>query len=155
MAISYARRVAMSTDDVAALPLVKIGSGANAPGYYMYHGGGDLIGKLSTLQESQETGYPNDLPIINYDFQAPIGQFGQIRDSYHALRVLHLFINDFGSTLAPMASFFPATMPSSLAGYAKRSAGRSAPTAIAASSSSTTISAAAPQCPITRASNSR
>ena len=52
----------------------------------MYHGGGDLIGKLSTLQESQATNYPNDLPIINYDFQAPIGQFGQIRDSYHLLQ---------------------------------------------------------------------
>lgn len=114
MAISYARRPLMTMDDVAALPLVKIGSGANAPGYYMYHGGGDLIGKLSTLQESQETGYPNDLPIINYDFQAPIGQFGQIRDSYRALRMLHMFLADFGSQMAPMRSVLPATMPSSL-----------------------------------------
>jgi hypothetical protein len=114
MAISYARRVTLRTDDIATLPLVKIGSGANAPGYYMYHGGSDAIGKLSTLEESQGTGYPNDLPIINYDFRAPIGQFGQVRESYHALRLLHMFINDFGSRLAPMASFFPVTMPSSL-----------------------------------------
>ncbi len=115
MAISYARRVTMSTDDIAALPLVKIGSGANGLGYYMYHGGGDLIGNLSTLQESQATGYPNDLPVIDYDFQAPIGQFGQIRDSYRALRLLHMFLADFGSKLAPMRSVFPTTMPSSLA----------------------------------------
>ncbi len=104
----------MTTDDIAALPLVKIGSGANMPGYYMYHGGRDLIGKLSTLQESQATNYPNDMPEINYDFQAPLGQFSQIRDSYHALRLLHTFLADFGSTLAPMQSFLPAITPTSL-----------------------------------------
>jgi beta-galactosidase len=114
MAISYARRPTMSADDIAALPLVKIGSGANMPGYYMYHGGRDLIGKLSTLQESQATNYPNDMPEINYDFQAPLGQFGQIRDSYHALRLLHTFLADFGSSLAPMQSFLPTETPSSL-----------------------------------------
>ena len=105
----------MTADDIAVLPLVKIGSGANMPGYYMYHGGADSIGKLSTLQESQATNYPNDLPIINYDFQAPLGQFGQVRDSYHALRLLHTFLADFGSYLAPMQSVFPYNMPVSLA----------------------------------------
>jgi beta-galactosidase len=115
MAISYARRLTISADDVAALPLVKMGSGANGLGYYMYHGGGDLIGEKSTLQESQATGYPNDLPEINYDFQAPIGQFGEIRESYHALRALHSFVKDFGPDLAPMGSFFPDAMPGSLA----------------------------------------
>jgi beta-galactosidase len=114
MAISYIRRPTMSADDIAVLPLVKMGSGANMPGYYMYHGGRDLIGKLSTLQESQATGYPNDMPVINYDFQAPLGQFGQVRDSYHALRLLHTFLADFGSDLAPMQSFFPSVMPASL-----------------------------------------
>jgi hypothetical protein len=114
MAISYARRPLMSVDDVAALPLVKMGSGANSLGYYMYHGGGDLIGKLSTLQETQATNYPNDLPVINYDFQAPLGQFGQVRDSFNALRLLHMFVADFGSYLAPMRSDFPTTMPDSL-----------------------------------------
>jgi hypothetical protein len=115
MATSYIRRPHMTADDIAAMPLVKIGSGANMLGYYMYHGGRDLIGKLSTLQESQATGYPNDMPEINYDFQAPLGQFGQVRDSYHALRLLHAFLADFGSYLAPMQSFLPPTVPRSLA----------------------------------------
>jgi beta-galactosidase len=114
MAISYARRPYISTDDIATLPLVKIGSGANMPGYYMYQGGADLIGKLSTLQESQATGYPNDLPVINYDFQAPLGQFGQVRPIYDALRQLHAFLADFGSYLAPMQSFLPEITPTSL-----------------------------------------
>ncbi len=129
MASSYVRRPNMTADDIAAVPLVKLGSGANMLGYYMYQGGGDLIGKLSTLQESQATGYPNDMPEINYDFQAPLGQFGQVRDSYHALRLLHTFLADFGSYLAPMQSFLPPTAPRSLADiqtfrWAVRSDGR-------------------------------
>lgn len=114
MATAYARRPIMTVDDVAALPLVKVGSGANGVGYYMFHGGSDQIGKLSTLQETQATNYPNDLPPINYDFQAPLGQFGQIRPSYRALRMLHTFLADFGAELAPMGTFFPKTMPTSL-----------------------------------------
>jgi hypothetical protein len=114
MATAYARRPIMTVDDVAAQPLVKIGSGANSAGYYMFHGGSDLIGKLTTLQETQATNYPNDLPPINYDFQAPLGQFGQIRPSYRALRMLHTFLADFGGDLAPMATFFPKPTPQSI-----------------------------------------
>ena len=47
-------------------------------GYYMFHGGRNPDGKLTTLQESQATGYPNDLPVKSYDFNAPLGEFGQI-----------------------------------------------------------------------------
>lgn len=42
------------------------------------------------------------VPKISYDFQAPIGEFGLIRDSYQNLRVLHTFLKDFSSLLAPM-----------------------------------------------------
>ena len=57
--------------------------------------------------ESQATGYWNDMPVKNYDFQAPLGQYGQIRPQYHLLRRLHIFLHEWGSTLAGM----PATMP--------------------------------------------
>ena len=60
-------------------------------GYYMYHGGENPDGKLTTLMESQATGYRNDMPVKNYDFQAPLGEYGQIRPQYHWLRRLHLF----------------------------------------------------------------
>ncbi|MGC8802225.1 MAG: hypothetical protein ACP5PS_00400 [Bacteroidales bacterium] len=43
-------------------------------------------------------GYPK----ISYDFQAPIGEFGQIRPSYFRLKVLHHFIHAFGNQLATM-----------------------------------------------------
>lgn len=114
MQVSYHRRPLISPEDVAAAALVKVGSGSNLQGYYMYHGGANPIGKHSTMQESQETGYPNDLPVINYDFQAPLGQYGQARPAYHALRPLHLFLQDFGARLAPMPATLPEITPASL-----------------------------------------
>ena len=43
-------------------------------GYYMYHGGRNPNDRL--MQESRITGYPNNYPIIDYDFQAPISRWG-------------------------------------------------------------------------------
>ena len=60
------------------MSLTKLGSGVALLGYYMYHGGSNPKGKLSTLQESRETGYLNDLPEVNYDFNAPVRQYGAI-----------------------------------------------------------------------------
>ena len=114
MAISYLRRPLIAPDDVVAEAICKLGSGANMLGYYMYHGGVNPAGKLSTLQESQETDYPNDMPVMNYDFQAPIGAFGEIHPVYNPLRRLHLFINDFGPLLATMPAVFPGDGPKSM-----------------------------------------
>jgi hypothetical protein len=77
----------------------------------MFHGGENPDGKLSTLQESQETGYPNDLPIKSYDFQAPIGEYGQERESLRKMKVFQYFLNDFGSDLAPMMVHSPDVLP--------------------------------------------
>ena len=114
MAISYTRRPVIEGDDTAALAMVKIGSGSNLPGYYMYHGGANPPGKLTALQESKATGYPNDLPVISYDFQAPLRQYGQRGPAYNALRALHLFLHDFGGDLATMPSVLPDKMPADL-----------------------------------------
>ena len=43
-----------------------------------------------------------------YDFQAPLGEFGQRYPHYYTLRKLHLFMNDYAETLAPMDASFPA-----------------------------------------------
>jgi hypothetical protein len=104
---SYHRRILFNPKDAEATALIKLGSGSTLLGYYMYHGGVNPEGKLTTLMESQATGYWNDMPVKNYDFQAPLGQYGQIREQYHLLRRLHLFLHEWGSTLAGM----PATMP--------------------------------------------
>jgi beta-galactosidase len=67
----------LAASDVPATIPVMIGSGANLLGYYMYQGGENPDGLLTTLQESQRTGYPTDVPVKSYDFQAPLGEFGR------------------------------------------------------------------------------
>lgn len=104
---SYHRRINFDPRDIEALALCQLGSGSSLMGYYMYHGGVNPEGKLSTMQESSATGYPNDLPVKNYDFNAPLGSYGQKNLQYFWLRRLHLFLHDFGGQLAPM----PATLP--------------------------------------------
>lgn len=106
--VTHHRRPLIKEKDIYAISLIKLGCGNNLPGYYMYHGGTNKIGELSTLQESKATGYPNDYPIISYDFQAAIGEYGIIRGQYELLKELHLFINDFQSETAPMESYFAA-----------------------------------------------
>ncbi|WP_173024327.1 beta-galactosidase [Microbacterium oryzae] len=107
MQVAYHRRPHVDPADVAALALVKLGSGSAWPGYYLYHGGTQVLGERSTTQESQATGYPNDVPVRDYDFFAPIGGAGQQRPHFHALRRQHLLLEAFGERLAP----WPAAIP--------------------------------------------
>lgn len=108
---TYHRRPVIQPDDIGAMFPVMLGSGVNLYGTYMFQGGENPDGKLSTLQESQSTGYPNDVPVKSYDFQAPLGEFGQERASLRKLKVFNYFLNDFGSDLAPMIVHAPANMP--------------------------------------------
>ena len=113
MMSSYHRRIRIEPADIEAVTLVKLGSGSNLPGYYMYHGGTNPDGALATLQENQSTTITNwnDMPVKNYDFQAPLGQYGQIRPHYHLLRRLHLFLQDFGPALSAMPAVLPDRRP--------------------------------------------
>ncbi|MCM1303372.1 MAG: beta-galactosidase [Lachnospiraceae bacterium] len=106
-ATSHRRPVATGTD-IGAMSVTKLASGVALLGYYMYHGGSNPIGKLSTMQESRDTGSPNDLPEINYDFNAPIRQYGTISDTYREVKLLASFLRDFGEDMAPLkAEIFP------------------------------------------------
>jgi len=113
MMSSYHRRILIRPEDVESTTLVKLGSGSTLPGYYMYHGGINPRGKLTTLMEAQDTLMTNynDLPVRNYDFQAPIGAFGQLRPQYHLLRRMHLFLGDFGEGFAGMPAAMPDVRP--------------------------------------------
>ncbi|MGO9641279.1 MAG: beta-galactosidase [Candidatus Acidiferrales bacterium] len=111
MELSYHRRPLIAADDIAAMDLTKLGSGVSLYGYYMFHGGTNPDGKLTTLEESQATGYLNDVPVKSYDFQAPLGEFGQLHPSFRAVKIFHMFLGDFGSSLAPMTPYFPKKMP--------------------------------------------
>lgn len=100
--VTHHRRPIIKPMDIYAVSLVKLGDGNNLVGYYMYHGGTNKIGKLSTFNESKATGYPNDYPILSYDFQAPLSEYGEVREHYGMLNMLHMFVRDFGESFAPM-----------------------------------------------------
>ena len=106
---AYHRRPYVYPEDAYSMALVKLGSGSNLLGYYMYHGGTNPEGKtsLNENQRTKGTNY-NDMPVKNYDFQAPLGEFGQKNTHYYMLRPLHLFMQDWGETLAEMEASFPA-----------------------------------------------
>ena len=109
MATAYHRRPYVYPEDAYSMALVKLGSGSNLLGYYMYHGGTNPEG-LTTLNENQRTVATNynDMPVKTYDFQAPLGEFGQTYPHYFMLRPLHLFMQYWGDVLATMDSTFPA-----------------------------------------------
>ena len=108
MMTAYHRRPYIYPEDAYSMAVVKLGSGSNLLGYYMYHGGTNPEG-LTYLNETQRTVATNynDLPVKTYDFQAPLNEFGQKNPQYYLLRKLHLFMQDWGDVLAPMEANFP------------------------------------------------
>ena len=108
MMTAYHRRPYIYPEDAYSMAVVKLGSGSNLLGYYMYHGGTNPEG-LTYLNETQRTVATNynDLPVKTYDFQAPLNEFGQKNPQYYLLRKLHLFMQDWGEMLAPMEASFP------------------------------------------------
>ena len=100
--VTHHRRPIIKPMDIYAVSFLKLGDGNNLVGYYMYHGGTNKIGELSTFNETKATGYPNDYPILSYDFQAPLSEYGEVREQYGLLNMLHMFVNDFGEEFAPM-----------------------------------------------------
>lgn len=108
MATAYQRRPWPRGLDVAAVAHNKIGNGSAWQGYYMFAGG---MNPADALQESQDTGYPNDLPRFDYDFHAPVGASGRPASSFAALRKQHAFLAAFGDRLAGMPSSLPEVLP--------------------------------------------
>lgn len=100
--INHLRRPWIKPMDAYTLSLIKLGCGNNLVGYYMYHGGTNKIGKLSSLNEYHNGEWTKDCLILSYDFQAPLSEYGEAREHYGLLNMLHMFVNDFGDILAPM-----------------------------------------------------
>ncbi len=89
MTVFYQYRFKLPYESVGAMAAVKVASGCNFLGYYMYHGGTNPHGK--TVPYLNE----NAVPKFSYDYQAAIGEFGQLRDSYKYLKLQHLFYKKF------------------------------------------------------------
>ena len=73
-------------------------------GYYMFHGGSNPVDPTYGWTVKDETKYPQ----INYDFQAPIGEFGDWRPSLFHLRPFNQFLASHGDELARTAVVHPA-----------------------------------------------
>lgn len=91
--ITHHRRPVISPMDVYSMSMTQIGKGSSLIGYYVFHGGRNPEGKTCFYQESRDTGYPNDLPVRSYDFQAPIDEYGVPRMSYDYFNLLHMFLH--------------------------------------------------------------
>ena len=102
MASSYHRRLVMEPMDAFALAVVKLGSGSNLPGFYMYHGGSNPTEYGVNMAESQRgrfTNY-NDLPVVSYEFMAPISEFGEPQYAYWMIKALADFCRENAEELA-------------------------------------------------------
>lgn len=102
---SYHRRINISGNEALPLAVCKLGSGSNLPGYYMYHGGTNPYNPEHTMGETQAspTTNHNDMPVMTYDFQCPLGEMGQPNlNAFHQTRLLHQFLADWGEDLAVM-----------------------------------------------------
>jgi len=98
---NYNDRFIVPARDSEAMVQDTLGRGSSLIGYYMFQGGTQRAG-------TEMAGHP-----LSYDFQAPLGEFGFARESYHRLKLLHHFVNDYGQTFAPMTVVYPATHPTS------------------------------------------
>ena len=104
MMCSYNYRFQMDMRAVDALANTKLGSGCNLLGYYMYKGGTNPTGL--------RTPYMNEGQVSkrSYDYQAAVGEFGQVRESYGRLKALHLFCQSFAGVLAEAKTILPEHM---------------------------------------------
>lgn len=101
MMCSYYYRFQLPGKSVDAMANIKMASGCNFLGYYMFHGGSNPLGKHGAfLNESQ-------VPKISYDYQAALGEFGQVRESYRRLKSIHYFAAKFAHKLCGLQTVLP------------------------------------------------
>lgn len=101
MTCFYKYRFQLPYSSVDAMVNIKVAGGCNFVGYYMYHGGSNPKG-VKTLFLNE-----NATPKISYDFQAPLGEFGQVRESYSRLKRMHYFFNTFEKEFCPTKTVLP------------------------------------------------
>ncbi|QGQ95922.1 glycosyl hydrolase family 35 [Paenibacillus psychroresistens] len=85
----YKYRFEFPYKSVPAMTGIKTAEGCNILGYYMFHGGSNPKGTQNTFMNDLAT------PKISYDFNAAIGEFGQIRESYKRIKLQHYFFTQF------------------------------------------------------------
>lgn len=95
----YGRRAIIPEEMAGENINLRLGCGVNLMGYYMYVGGSNPVGKSTTFQSSG--------PRVNYDYQAPIREFGTLGNVMPETKKYNYFMNDFGAVLAPAVAYLP------------------------------------------------
>ena len=95
----YHRRAVVPKEMAGENINLRLGCGANMMGYYMYVGGTNPVGKITTFQSSG--------PRVSYDYQAPIREYGTLGVVMHETKKYNYFMNDFGTSLAPAIAYLP------------------------------------------------
>lgn len=103
--VTQHRRPYISEKDGYGVGFAKFASGLNLLGYYMFCGGSNPNDRL--MQENRLTFYPNNYPIVDYDFQAPLSRYGECRAHGDRLRLMHLFIREFDNEICTKQAYFP------------------------------------------------
>ena len=103
MAVTYSRRPRVLGESFLPLMVRTVGSGTNGLGFYMYHGG--TTPSVGNYFMSEGAGLNNK----SYDYQAPIGEFGNVSLGYYSLKLMNYFLQSFGDDLAPLYPVLPGT----------------------------------------------
>ena len=101
MTCTYNYRFILPYKSIDATANIKLASGCNFLGYYMFQGGSNPKGKHGTFMNEAQS------PKISYDYQAALGEFGQIRKSYQRLKSVHSFCRTFAETFCHMQTVLP------------------------------------------------
>lgn len=119
------RRPISKAIDNGALTLCKLAQGVNNLGYYVFHGGINPIGALSTMQEYRSVelsntrgwGFACDLNELNYDFQAPVSQYGKIKETGDELKLWMTMAREFEDVLCPSDVIIPSDSASNASDF--------------------------------------
>jgi beta-galactosidase len=103
MCVTYAKRPRVPAESFLPMMVRTLGSGTNGLGYYMYHGG--TTPSDGNLFFTEGFGYHNK----SYDYQAPVGEFGNPSRGFYSLKLVNYFLQHFGTLLAPLPTLLPET----------------------------------------------
>lgn len=103
MAVTYSRRPRVLGESFLPMMVRTVGSGTNGLGFYMYHGG--TTPSVGNFFMAEGAGLNNK----SYDYQAPIGEFGNVSSGYYPLKLMNYFLKCYGEDLAPLYPILPST----------------------------------------------
>lgn len=103
MAVTYSRRPKVKGESFLPLMVRTVGSGTNGLGFYMYHGG--TTPSIGNYFFTEGAGLHNK----SYDYQAPIGEFGNVSSGFYPLKLINYFLKSYGNDLAPLYPILPTT----------------------------------------------